>query len=111
MQVLYHSEARWLLRRKMLSRFYKLKTEIATFLSENNSPYAELFDKIWLARVAYLADVFVHLNTLTTSMQGKGHNILNSSFPLLECSNIMADHTVGKSFIQRQTGHVSQCFP
>ncbi|XP_049323296.1 protein FAM200B-like [Astyanax mexicanus] len=80
MQVLYHSEVRWLSRGKVLSRFYELKTEIATFLSENNSVYAELFDNnTWLALVAYLADIFEHLNALNVSMQGKGHNIFEQS--------------------------------
>lgn len=82
MQVLYHSEVCWLLRGKVLSRFHELKTEIviATFLSENNSPYAELFDnEIWLARVAYLADVFEHLNGLNVSLQGRRHNIATKS--------------------------------
>ena len=35
-----------------------------------------LFDEvIWLARVAYVADVFEHLNTLNMSMPGRGYNI------------------------------------
>lgn len=80
MQVLYHSEVRWGLRGKVLSRFYELKTEIATFPSENNSPYAELFDnEICLAQVAYLTDVFEHLNALNVSMQGRRHNIFEQS--------------------------------
>lgn len=79
MQVLYHSEVCWLSRGKV-SRFHELKTEIATFLSENNSPYAELIDnEIWLARVAYLADVFEHLNALNVSLQGRRHNIFEQS--------------------------------
>ncbi|XP_054864535.1 zinc finger BED domain-containing protein 5-like [Amphiprion ocellaris] len=60
-----------------LSRFYELRAEIAAFLSQNNSPLADVFSsKGWLALVAYLTDIFEHLNMLNVSVQGRGHNIL-----------------------------------
>ncbi|XP_028666310.1 protein FAM200A-like [Erpetoichthys calabaricus] len=75
-QVLYHAEVCWLSREKVLSHFYELRAEIAAFLAQNNSPLADLFsNSVWLAQVAYLADVFEQLNTLNVSVQGRGHNI------------------------------------
>uniref|UniRef100_A0A8C5LWZ0 Uncharacterized protein n=1 Tax=Leptobrachium leishanense TaxID=445787 RepID=A0A8C5LWZ0_9ANUR len=75
-QVRYQAEVHWLFRGKVLSHFYERRTEIAAFLSECNSPLADLFSSdTWLAQAAYLADVFEQLNTLNVSMQRKGHDI------------------------------------
>lgn len=63
-----------------MSRFCELKTENTAFLFENNSLYADLFNnEIWLAQVAFRANVFEHLNSLNVSMQGRGHNIIEQS--------------------------------
>ena len=35
-------------------------------------------NKIWCTKLAYLADIFEHLNKLNTSMQGKKENVLTS---------------------------------
>ena len=35
-------------------------------------------NKIWCTKLAYLADIFEHLNKLNTNMQGKRENVLTS---------------------------------
>ncbi|KAE9540093.1 hypothetical protein AGLY_005345 [Aphis glycines] len=69
---------RWLLREKVLTRFFELRTEIEVFLREKNSPLSDHFqDIIWLAKVAYLSDIFSLLNELNLSMQGPLTNIFS----------------------------------
>ena len=68
----------WLSRGRILNRLLELRAEVRTFLSEQRSPYATLFeDKDWLATLCYLADMFSkNLNELNVCLQDKDTHVL-----------------------------------
>lgn len=61
-----------------MNRVYEMRTEVAEFLSSEKHELADCFtDAAWHLKLAYLADIFYHLNVLNQSMQGRDAYILH----------------------------------
>ncbi|XP_025423467.1 zinc finger BED domain-containing protein 5-like [Sipha flava] len=69
-QLLLHTEVRWLSRGRMLSRLFELHSEVQLFLGETNFELKDkLTDNLWITTLAYLSDIFNRLNVLNLSLQ------------------------------------------
>nr|XP_038966281.1 zinc finger MYM-type protein 6 isoform X4 [Rattus norvegicus] len=65
------AEVRWLARGRILTRLFELRHEIEIFLNQKHSDLARYFhDEEWVAKLAYLADIFSLINKLNSSLQG-----------------------------------------
>ncbi|XP_067932966.1 zinc finger BED domain-containing protein 5-like [Watersipora subatra] len=77
--LLFHTEVRWLLKGKMLLRFFNLQAEVNEFLKTHNKPklltsmQVEGFHQC----LAYLVNIFGSIKEVNTKMQGRDRNVLN----------------------------------
>jgi hypothetical protein len=62
--LLLHTEIRWLSRGRLFNGVSKLKCELQDYIQENRrTDFATGFqDEEWLEKLAYLADIFHHMN-------------------------------------------------
>ncbi|XP_043317906.1 zinc finger MYM-type protein 6 isoform X2 [Cervus canadensis] len=73
-----HAEVRWISRGRILTRLFELRHEIEIFLNQKHSDLAKyFFDEEWVAKVAYLSDIFSLLNGLNLSLQGTMTTLFN----------------------------------
>ncbi|GFQ86280.1 zinc finger BED domain-containing protein 5 [Trichonephila clavata] len=79
--LLFYTEIRWLSRGKVLTRLFELRHEVREFLLTQNmlEICQHLDDDYWIAKLAYMADIFQHLNELNKKMKGRNENILTCS--------------------------------
>jgi len=78
--LLYYTEVRWLSKGQVMKRLYVLRVKISYFLIERQSSLSKHFDSIeFVHGLAYLTDIFSHLNELNISIQGKEVTIMDVS--------------------------------
>ncbi|XP_012385999.1 zinc finger MYM-type protein 6 isoform X2 [Dasypus novemcinctus] len=66
-----HAEVRWISRGRILTRLFELRHEIEIFLNQKHSDLAKYFhDEEWVAKLAYISDIFSLINELNLSLQG-----------------------------------------
>jgi len=77
--LLFHSEVRWLSRGEVLKRLCEFRKEVELFLIDKKSGLSHYFqDTKWVARLAYLIDIFSYINELNLKLKGPDTTILSA---------------------------------
>ncbi|XP_057355968.1 zinc finger MYM-type protein 6 isoform X3 [Manis pentadactyla] len=73
-----HAEVHLISRGRILTRLFELQHEIKIFLHQKHSDLAKYFlDEEWVAKLAYLSDIFSLVNELNLSLQGTMTTLFN----------------------------------
>jgi hypothetical protein len=77
--LLYYTEDRWLSRGQVLKRLLELRAEVSFFLKEKETTLLEHNErKDCIHELAYLADIFNHMNEINLSIQGPEVTIMDA---------------------------------
>lgn len=78
--LLFHTEVRWLSKGNMLGRLYELRAEVEIFLIDKkmNDLLKQFTNPACQMILAYLVDIFTHLNKLNMQLQGSGNKQLEN---------------------------------
>jgi hypothetical protein len=77
---LYNTDVRWLSRGQVLKRLFELRAEVSLCLKENENQLLEHSGrKDFNHALAYLADIFNHMNEIHLSIQGPEVTIMNAT--------------------------------
>ncbi|XP_049328031.1 SCAN domain-containing protein 3-like [Astyanax mexicanus] len=119
--LLLQNDVRWLSKGKSLDRYYELLNEIKAFLGMSKSKAAAdhlilLEDENFMSNVAFLCDIFGHLNKLNLQLQGKDKTIvdmvekLESFTRMLEMfeADISTNRLLHFSTLKRTAGKVTE---
>jgi len=77
--LLFHLEVCWLSCSEVLKRLYELRKEVERFLIDNKNDLSHYFQNTkWVARLAYLSDIWSYINELNLKLQGPDTTIFNA---------------------------------
>lgn len=75
--LIFHTDVRWLSKSRFLQRFRDLLDDVVRFLEEKGDDCSQIRDVNWLCDLAFLTDFTKYLSDLNLKLQGKNLSIID----------------------------------